>query len=130
MQVQPRESEVLLDDCGTIPPRLLSWANEEHLRILLSGVEAWNEWRLSHPDLTDAELAGKDLTRVNFAHTLLGGANLIGACLMEARLTPRVNLSGTPSDAQTCGAPISKARSFIPRIYRKRTFTKQFSSQR
>ena len=74
-------------------------ANEEHLRILLSGVKAWNEWRLSHPglvaDLTDAELAGKDLTRVNFAHTLLGGANLDGACLMEARLTPMVDLSGT-----------------------------------
>jgi hypothetical protein len=41
--------------------------NQEHIQILLSGVEVWNEWRLSHgsvlPDLTQAELAGKELSK-------------------------------------------------------------------
>lgn len=78
-------------------------ANEEHLRILMKGVEAWNEWREStdeKPDLSDASLIGADLRRAN-----LGGAKLIGADLSRANLR-RAKLI----DANLCGANLSDAK--------------------
>ena len=61
-------------------------ANEEHLKILLEGVEAWNAWRRENrevrPDLTRAKLTDADLMNAN-----LGGANLVGANLAYADLT-------------------------------------------
>ena len=35
-------------------------ANEEHLRILKQGVDAWNEWRREHPDI-QPDLSGANL---------------------------------------------------------------------
>lgn len=68
-------------------------ANEEHLNILNSGVEVWNEWiRVNHqittPDLSGAHLEGSDLKEAN-----LQWANLEGARLRFARLG-RAKLSG------------------------------------
>lgn len=66
-------------------------ANQEHLEILKSGVEAWNAWReenrdvlldLSYANLTKADLIGAELNEAN-----LGGANLIGAKLSAAHLS-------------------------------------------
>jgi hypothetical protein len=58
-------------------------ANEEHLAILKKGVEAWNRWRKTNPDvrvdLNSADLVGFDLADAN-----LGGASLSGAILTGA----------------------------------------------
>jgi len=41
-------------------------ADEEQLRILQEGVEAWNRWRGEHPDVRP-DLGGADLRRVNLS---------------------------------------------------------------
>ncbi len=74
-------------------------ANEEHVRILLSGVEAWNEWRQNNPlapdlsraqlsgaDLSVADLHGANLANADLRRADLNGANLIGAHLIESEL--------------------------------------------
>src|SRR6185503_4046234 len=59
--------------------------NSEHLKILESGVEQWNEWRKNNPEirplLYDAPLNGANLSKANFSN-----ANLIGAQLQNAIL--------------------------------------------
>ena len=48
-------------------------ANEEHLKILLSGVERWNEWREQNreirPDLSNANLSGTNLSGANLLNS-------------------------------------------------------------
>jgi uncharacterized protein YjbI with pentapeptide repeats len=91
-------------------------ANEEHLKILLKGVEVWNQWRrenamrpdlieanlyganLREADLTGAELRKANLYEANLYEANLGGTDLYKANLGEADLTianlSRVGLSG------------------------------------
>lgn len=85
-------------------------ATPEHLKILLEGTAAWNEWRRVNPhvlpDLSGAELAGEDfcwaslqkvnlstanLSEANFTDASLRGSNLVGANLERAILV-RTNL--------------------------------------
>jgi hypothetical protein len=90
-------------------------ANQEHLDILAKGVAAWNAWRAFNvgvePDLSGANLGGKELVGANFqiakltdavlvcanltladfreadvARADLEGANLVGAVLQRANL--------------------------------------------
>ena len=70
-------------------------ANEEQLAKLRAGVEGWNQWRESAPDvaidlsranlgnavLTGANLSGADLSRVNFIGATLSETNLSGVNL-------------------------------------------------
>lgn len=99
-------------------------ADEEQLKILAQGVEAWNKWRKGNPgiepnleganlsgaglqgvnlvgsDLSRTNLEGADLQRadlrgLNFPRTILYGANLGGCDLREA------NLSGAYVDDAT-----------------------------
>jgi hypothetical protein len=55
-------------------------ANPEHLKILEQGVKAWNKWRQETfdmiPDLTGADLRGKDFSEANFYNVDFRGANL------------------------------------------------------
>ena len=81
-------------------------ANEEHLKVLREGVDAWNAWRAKQPakfasDLSGADLYGADLRGANLTRDLSGarlrdtdlsGANLIKADLREANLF-KANLS-------------------------------------
>ncbi|MFZ0959623.1 MAG: toll/interleukin-1 receptor domain-containing protein [Terriglobia bacterium] len=69
--------------------------NQEHLRILKEGVDAWKEWRLENaginPGLWGADLAGADLRWADFMGANLCGANLQGTdlrwtCLVGADL--------------------------------------------
>ncbi len=88
-------------------------ANKKHLQIIKQGTDAWDRWREKNlevkPDLSEADLSGKDLgqaelsganlSRADLNKTNLGGANLNWAELGGA------NLSG----ADLVGAYLSRA---------------------
>lgn len=73
-------------------------ANQEHLHLLMQGVEVWNKWRYENQeillDLSGVNLIGVDLRGANLLGADLSGSNLIQADLSEAILT-RANLSGS-----------------------------------
>lgn len=72
-------------------------ANQEHHDILKQGVEVWNKWRKTHPeiqpDLRDATLVGVTLKGANLRDVDLSGANLRGVNLSNAILV-RADLHG------------------------------------
>jgi uncharacterized protein YjbI with pentapeptide repeats len=78
-------------------------ANAEHLKLLNQGVKVWNKWIREHddivPDLSNADLSGKDLTRVWLFDANLTGANFYCTKLNGAFL----------SGADCSGADFSKA---------------------
>ncbi|HBE52948.1 MAG TPA: hypothetical protein DDW76_30360, partial [Cyanobacteria bacterium UBA11369] len=55
-------------------------ANKEHLVLLKQGVETWNQWRETHPeikpDLRIADLRGLYLKGVNLSKVNLSQTNL------------------------------------------------------
>lgn len=65
-------------------------AKEEHIKILNRGVDAWNQWRIKHPeiapDLSEALLVGAYLIGADLHRTDLGGAKLDTADLSHANL--------------------------------------------
>ncbi len=71
-------------------------ANEEHLNVLMQGVEAWNRWReenlggrpdLSNVHLLEAALRGAHLRGAYFGRAELCLSNFFGADLREADLS-------------------------------------------
>jgi hypothetical protein len=76
-------------------------ANEEHVKILLQGIDIWNAWREKHPeiipdlsmadlydaDLSDADLSDADLSDAHMNDTIFYNTNLRGADLRSADLT-------------------------------------------
>lgn len=66
-------------------------ANEEQLKILRQGVQAWNQWRKIYykekPDLKGANLRGMNLRGANFTYTKLLGAMLWNVQLSNANLS-------------------------------------------
>ncbi len=82
--------------------------NPEHLRILKQGVQVWNHWRKTHPQLRPhlpgANLRGLNLSLINFDHADLRGADLSEANLWNARFV-NANLSG----ARLCRANLAEA---------------------
>ncbi|MEE8288739.1 MAG: pentapeptide repeat-containing protein [Nitrosomonadaceae bacterium] len=72
-------------------------ANEEHLKILKQGVEAWNEWREKNPqitpDLSTANLNKEDLYEADLNKANLNKADLSAADLSAADLSG-ANFSG------------------------------------
>jgi uncharacterized protein YjbI with pentapeptide repeats len=97
-------------------------ANEEHLEILLQGVEVWNQWRIDNPNirpnLRGAYLKRANLHKGNFSEVILheadltwadlGSANLQGAILSESYLSEanlfRANLQeANLIEATLCG---------------------------
>jgi hypothetical protein len=64
--------------------------DREHIAILERGVEFWNRWRSTHPeitpDLSESNIKVKELTGVNFERANLRGALLPGANLRKANL--------------------------------------------
>ena len=65
--------------------------NEEQLRILQKGVEAWNRWRKEHSDikvdLSGADLSGKDLAGVDLRDARLTRVDFRDSNLQKARLS-------------------------------------------
>jgi hypothetical protein len=98
-------------------------ANEQHLRILNQGTDAWNRWRRENPeilpDLSRADLSGADLgwanlsradlRRANLSGAHLNGADLIGADLREANLSKADLSEACLIEANLIGADLSKA---------------------
>jgi len=85
----------MIGPCGpslyaTTCAQLAGMANEEHLALVRSGVEAVNRFAQEHPDilldLEGADLSGLDLADVRLNAARLAGANLEGANLRDARL--------------------------------------------
>jgi hypothetical protein len=95
-----------------------SMANEEQVRILKEGVEAWDRWRDDHPDdrpdlseadLRKARLGEADLGEANLSKANLGGADLRGAKLFRSNLRG-ANLVGVDlSGADLSGADLYRA---------------------
>ena len=89
-------------------------ANEEHLKILTQGVEAWNKWRQANPavgpDFSEAKFFGASFDTVDFHEANLFGAELIDAELCEANLSG-ADLSGAElANAYLIGANLFRAR--------------------
>lgn len=65
-------------------------ANKEHLAILGTGVDVWNQWRKEHPgifpNLRKANLSGAPLRGADLRGAILSEAILRGAILTEATL--------------------------------------------
>ncbi len=74
-------------------------ANEEHLKILKQGVEAWNEWRKKNPqrtpDLSKANLSEADLYVANLSRADLTGAQDLTA----KQLITTINWQGALLDS-------------------------------
>ena len=93
-------------------------ANEEHVKMLDQGVEAWNKWRRENPDiqpdlrganLIGADLSKADLSRASLNRADLSRADLRGVNLIRADLSG-VNLSGADlSGANLRGANLRGA---------------------
>jgi uncharacterized protein YjbI with pentapeptide repeats len=89
-------------------------ADEEQIRILKQGSDAWNDWReqagdisvdLSRANLVAADLSGTDLSGASLNDANLGGADLSGTELGDASLNGanlyRADLSGTDLSGAT-----------------------------
>lgn len=93
-------------------------ANEDHLKIIQQGVDAWNAWREAYPDVTpdlreasfyEANLSGANLSGALLARANFFTANLSGANLSEAHL-PKADLRGANlSRATLRGAQLPEA---------------------
>jgi hypothetical protein len=78
-------------------------ANEEHLKILKQGVDAWNQWREQNPEVIP-DLSGANFSRANLIDVDLRRADLSEADLSEAELK-RAKLI----DADLSGANLTEA---------------------
>lgn len=93
-------------------------ANQEHLDILMQGMEVWNQWRREHPDiqpdLSEAHLFKVELGMILYAgpqptHSEIKKINLSGCDLSRMNLI-NSNLQGADlSNAILCGSNLSQA---------------------
>jgi uncharacterized protein YjbI with pentapeptide repeats len=89
-------------------------ADEKHLEILNSGVENWNHWIRTNPninvDLTGADLWNRNLIGINLSDVTLDKANLSDADLSGSNLS-KADLRGTNlCDANLKGANLKEAQ--------------------
>jgi uncharacterized protein YjbI with pentapeptide repeats len=82
-------------------------ANQRHLRLLQSGMDKWNSWRATYPEVRPG-LSGADLSSMSLHGTISNNFNLSGANLKKAKLNfldlNRINLQG----ADLTGASLYK----------------------
>jgi hypothetical protein len=83
-------------------------ANQEHLKILREGVEAWNKWRVKNsktkPDFSDTDFFGLNLAFANLAN-----ANLTHTNLSQSELTSAILAGAGLAGSRLDGAYISRA---------------------
>jgi Ion channel/Pentapeptide repeats (8 copies) len=94
-------------------------ANEEHVGRLMQGVQAWNDWRTSNPDIavdiSGADLRGRDLTGVNLSGANRSSpnptlSNLKGTNLTSAKLAGADFTLADLNQANLTDANLSDAR--------------------
>jgi uncharacterized protein YjbI with pentapeptide repeats len=88
-------------------------ANQEHLELLLQGVDGWNAWRRRNPTVKP-DLSGARLINVDLERAVLDGADLRQADLSKAQLShaslARANLeSATLILADLLGASLNES---------------------
>jgi len=107
-------------------------ANDEHVAKLKEGVQAWNEWRKAHPDVTPdlsgadldranlrvADLSGADLATANLSWADLNSANLGGADLATANLSCADLATANLNGANLTGANLTEATLFAASLKR------------
>lgn len=88
-------------------------ANPEHLAILKQGVEAWNDWRETNPqivpELSSANLMGLNLKAANLEKARLEFANLEAADLPKANMIEAYLYRAYLGRADLEGAKLRKA---------------------
>lgn len=83
-------------------------ANNEHVDLLLRGVDVWDDWREQNPEIIP-DLSGMSLNEPDFGGANLKGANLSGANCYEALFGP-ANLAGADlSDSVFVKADFNRA---------------------
>jgi uncharacterized protein YjbI with pentapeptide repeats len=84
---------------------------DEQLKLLESGVEAWNAWRKKHPkvevQLASAKLQNRDLKGIDLSHANLESANLAESDLRNADFTGAHARSAVFAKATLRGANFS-----------------------
>ena len=83
-------------------------ANQEHLELLRSGVDALNNFAAQHPDVT-IDLSGADLSGMALRGLRIQGANLEGANLERADLQRALFNAANLARANLRGADCSGA---------------------
>jgi uncharacterized protein YjbI with pentapeptide repeats len=100
--------------------------NEKHLRILKSGVQGWNDWRRSNPniaiDLSLADLSDSNLTGVDLGDADLSGAAMTGTNLSSARLYRAKMRQTTLMTANLMSADLRQADLTIAVLHRANFF--------
>ena len=84
-------------------------AKEEHLAQLKLGVTAWNQWRITNPEIQQPDLTGADLSRANLSRADLSRADLSFAKLIGADLTGADLSYAHVSSADLSGAHLTRA---------------------
>ena len=88
-------------------------ANNKQLKLLESGVDEWNRWRLNNPntkiDLSGADLRSKDLSYANLKSANLCKANLMGSRLQGTHLVESSLIFANISHANLKEANLSQA---------------------
>jgi uncharacterized protein YjbI with pentapeptide repeats len=83
-------------------------ANQEQLKVLKEGVQAWNQWRATNSDF-QVDLYGADLSGANLGQANLSGADLRQADLWKADLRETDLRGANLSGAGLMGANLSQA---------------------
>lgn len=90
-------------------------ANAAHLRLIASGVYAWNAWRVNgrpgeRIDLVGADLSGAALAHANLSAVDLSAANLADADLRRANLSDAILRETNFANADLVGARLAGAQ--------------------
>ncbi|WP_221928624.1 pentapeptide repeat-containing protein [[Scytonema hofmanni] UTEX B 1581] len=83
-------------------------ANEEHLKVLKQGIQAWNQWRKNNPEV-NPDFTQADLTGMGLAGAYLSDGDFVGAKLDEADLSGAELMWASLSGASIRGTDLSEA---------------------
>ncbi len=110
-------------------------ANQEHVARLQEGPEAWNTWRVIHPevqpDLSGANLSGMtlegyDFHRADLSQANLSGCSLVGSSFFGADLQRSSLMGANLGRANFHAANLEFASLHETRIDKQTTFSKKW----